>query len=238
MPSTTSATLLAVHDALVKRLGEQKRLDWADEEFRRLAAAPQAEEATTEKWRRLSGLTRLDSRKLAMIRELFRWREALAAKLNRPPRTIVRDDLLVEIVKRNPHHQSDLQVVRGLAHRHVAEILAAVAKARALPEVDHPPAIERENDPPQHGLLVQLLTAVLADFCARTRLAGSLATTSNDLKQLVRARIQGTPLPPDVMLGQGWRAKHILPELDAVLAGERAVRVDNIRSEAPLVNEG
>ena len=44
----------------------------------------------------------LDRRRLAIVRELSRWREGVAAQTNRPARTIVRDDLLVEIARRNP----------------------------------------------------------------------------------------------------------------------------------------
>lgn len=226
--------LLPAHDALEQRLCEQGRLDWAEEEFHRLATTALTEEAAAEKWRRLPGLGRLDRKKLAIVRELYTWREALAAKLNRPARTLVRDDLLVEIARRNPHREKDLHVVRGLAHRHAGDILAAVERARALAPADQPEPTERDIDPPQHGLLVQLLTAVLADFCARQRLAGSLAATSNDLKQLVRSKLQGAPLPADLLLAQGWRAKHVLPELEAVLDGKRAVRVADLRSEAPL----
>jgi ribonuclease D len=225
--------LLPAHDALAGRLKQLDRQDWAAEEFARLADTV-AEDTTREKWRKLPGLGRLERRKLAIARELFAWREGLAAKLNRPPRTIVRDDLLVEIAKRNPQREQDLHVVRGLAHRHAGEILAAIGRARALPPSHHPELAERDNDPPQHGLLVQLLTAVLADFCTRRRLASSLAATSSDLKQLVRAKIQGTSLPDDTLLGSGWRARHILPELEAVLSGDKRIRVEDVRREAPL----
>jgi hypothetical protein len=36
------------------------------------------------------------------------------------------------------------------------------------------------------------------------------------------------------MLTQGWRARHILPELQAVLEGRRAVRIADLKKEAPL----
>src|SRR5262249_31356302 len=83
-----------------------------------------------ERWRKLRGLGSLDRRRLAIVRELFTWREEMASRCNRPARTIVRDDLLVEIARRNPTRERDLHVVRGLPRRDLEAVLKAVAHAR------------------------------------------------------------------------------------------------------------
>ena len=41
-----------------------------------------------------------DRQRLAVLRELYNWREQQAAQHNRPPRTLIRDDLLLEIARR------------------------------------------------------------------------------------------------------------------------------------------
>src|SRR5262249_28617794 len=97
-----------------------------------------------------------------------------------------------------------------------------------------PDAPERDQDPPQVNLVTNLLSAVLGDFCARQRLAPNLVTSSQDLKLLVRSHMQGKPLPVDVLLGQGWRCTHVLPELRAMLEGKRALRVADVRQPAPF----
>ncbi len=112
--------------AKLEKLG---RLEWAQEEFARLAVAAAPEEPDTERWRKLRGLGSLDRRRLAAVRELYLWREEMAARTNRPARVLLRDDLIVEIARRNPMHDRDLQVVRGLAHRDLRAILDAVARA-------------------------------------------------------------------------------------------------------------
>src|SRR5262249_2833511 len=105
----------------------------APEEVARLAVAATPEETTAEKWGKLRGLGSLDRRRLAVVRELYTWREATAARTNRPARTIVRDDLLVEIARRNPSRERDLHVIRGLPRRDLPAILEAGGRARALP---------------------------------------------------------------------------------------------------------
>jgi ribonuclease D len=230
--------LLPCWERLSTRLDEMGRLAWAREEFDRLKELATPEEPGAvlegEKWRKLRGLGALDRRRLAVVRELYAWREQMAAQTNRPPRTIIRDDLLVEIAKRSPANERDLQVVRGLARRNLPAIVEVVQRARALPPHECPRVAEREQDLPQVALVVHVLAAVFGDLCARRQLAPNLVASSNDLKQLVRAWTLEGQLPADSPLTRGWRAAHLLPELEAVLEGRRSVRVANGRAAAPL----
>jgi ribonuclease D len=226
--------LLPLWERLSGRLAELGRAEWAREEFARLAAHAAPEEPAGEKWRKLRGLGSLDRRRLAIVREVSRWREEQAAQRNRPARTIVRDDLLVEIARRNPHRTRDLQVIRGLPHRELPGILGAVERARALAPEEYPTIAGREQDPPQLQFITAILQAVLGDHCARQQLAPNLVANSQDVKLLVRARLQGGSLPEESQLTRGWRAAHLLPELLAVLEGRRSVRIVDVAAEAPL----
>ncbi len=229
--------LLPVWQRLSQRLEKLNRLDWAREEFARLATAAAPEDPVAEKWRKLRGLGSLDRRRLAVVRALYAWREAEAARTNRPTRAIIRDDLIVEIARRNPTRERDLQVVRGLPRRDLTAIVETVDQARALPTDQLPFQAEREQDPPQVGLVGSVLIAVLGDLCARRRLAANLVSSNNDVKLLVRARLAGAPLPPESVLTTGWRSAHVLPDLLAVLDGQRVVRVADVKAEAPFAYE-
>jgi ribonuclease D len=230
--------LLHLWERLAGRLEELGRMAWASEEFARLTTNATLEgpgaSAPTDRWRKLRGLGALDRRRLAVVRDLYAWREEMAARNNRPARTIVRDDLLIEIARRNPTRERDLHVVRGLPKRDLAGIVQVVQQAVALPLDQCPALADREQDPPQVALVGNIAAAVLGDFCARNRLAPNLVATNQDVKLLVRAAHQGRPPPAESLLTQGWRAKHVLPELLAVLQGRRSVRVVNPRADAPL----
>jgi ribonuclease D len=226
--------LLPLWQRVSARLEKLGRTDWAREEFARLVTSATPEEGVPEKWRKLRGLGSLDRRRLAIVRQLYAWREDKAAEANRPARTIVRDDLLVEIARRNPTRERDLQVVRGLARRYLSDILQVVEEARALPAEQLPRQADREQDVPQVALVSSVLLAVLGDFCARQRLAPNLVANTQDVKGLVRARQQGAALPEDSLLMQGWRREYVLPELLAVLEGRRAVSVRDVTAEAPF----
>ena len=212
------------------------RTEWAREEFARLARTASPEEpAAEEKWRKLRGIGSLDRRRLAVVRALFHWREETAARTNRPARTIVRDDLIVEIARRNPNARARpadvAQACRAATSRPSCE---RSVQARALPLEECPTAMERDQDPPQVLLTAGVLTAVLGDVCARLRLAPNLVASNQDVKRLVRARFLGAALPTDMPLTQGSRADAILPELLAVLDGRRMVRIADVTAPAPF----
>jgi ribonuclease D len=226
--------LLPACERLTQRLESANRLDWAGQEFARLAVQSMPEEAAVERWRKLRGLGSLDRRRLAVVRALYLWREETAARTNRPTRAICRDDLLIEIAKRNPTRERDLHVIRGLPRRDLSAIVQVVEQARALPLDQCPSQADRDQDRPQLQWVTNVMMAVLGNLCSHLRLASNLVATNTDIKQLVRARCQGGALPADCPLTQGWRGTHVLPELLAMLDGRRGLYVANLKAETPF----
>jgi ribonuclease D len=226
--------LLPIWNRIGGELGRRGREGWLREEVQRLTANAAPDEPAPEKWRKLRGLGSLDRRRLAVVRALFTWREERAATANRPARTIIRDDLIVEIARRNPQRERDLHHVRGLAKRDLDGIVRAVEQARQLPREEWPEPLERDQDTPQIGWIAGVLNAALGDFCIRNQLAPNLVASSQDVKLLVRARMSGQSLPAASLLTQGWRARHVLPELLAILDGRRSLRIADVAGEAPF----
>lgn len=226
--------LLAEWDHVRTDLEKLGRSDWASEEFGRLATVAAPEEPSNEKWRKLRGLGSLDRKRLNIVRALFQWRETQAATNNRPARTIVRDDLIIEIAKRPPGKAADLQSLRGLARRDLEAIASVVEAARALPPDQWPATQGREQDPPQVTLLSSILSGVLADLCLRGRMAASLVASNADVKAIVRARLLDPSAADESILATGWRARHVLPHLEALLDGRSTLRIADLRADAPL----
>ena len=73
-----------LRDVLKARLHELGRLDWAVEEFEILASTPRLTvEADEPAYLRLKGAKALNGRALAILRELFQWREDLARRTDK-----------------------------------------------------------------------------------------------------------------------------------------------------------
>jgi ribonuclease D len=226
--------LLPLWQSLAKRLKELDRLGWLAEETETLKHRAVVESPAIEKWRKLRGVGSLDRRRLAVVREVYAWREEKAARVNRPARTVLRDDLIVELARRNPQRETDVQALRGLGKSDAGGILQAINLARTLPPDEWPETAERDNDPPQVGLVAAILGAVLADVCARRRITTGIAATTQDIRWLVRARLRGEPPPEESHLAHGWRKEHLLPELLDVLEGKRGLRIKDLAAEAPF----
>src|SRR5262249_50057926 len=113
--------------------------------------------------------------------------------------------------------------------------LEVVEQARQTPADQLPDLPERDNDPTQVGLVTNLLTSALASWCASQSLTPALVASNAEVKQIVRARCQGSPLPPESLLMTGWREKFVLPMLLDVLDGKKAVRVGDLKIASPLV---
>lgn len=225
--------LLPVWKKLTDKLKRQKRSDWAAEEFAGAVNKAVADETTVEKWRKLKGIGGLDRRGLAVAREVFAWRERFAERVNRPPRQLLRDDLLAELARRPPTKAEELAAYRGVPRNEVEPILEAVRRGKALPADRCPKPEPRDNDPPHIILLGNLLGVVLADWCTRNKLAANLVASGSDLKAIVRSYAYHEPLP-DIPLTRGWRELAVLPELQAILSGTKAICVENTSAAAPL----
>ena len=146
--------LLALRDALERRLRELGRLEWANEEFARLEALrwTGVAEGDTDGYLRVKGAKGLPPRALAAFRELHRWRETVAERDDKAPFRVIGNDSLLAISKALPTTAGDLgklkDVPASLARRHGDALLDAVARARALPETELP-RLERSARPPK-----------------------------------------------------------------------------------------
>ena len=233
--------LIPLWQQLDARLTELGRRDWARQDFARFITQALPEmlnlPAAVDKWRKLKGIGVLDRKRLGLVREMFFAREAVAAEMNRPPRVLVRDDLLIEIARRNPKSPLEVQTMRGMAKRFVQPMWEAIERARGLPIDKLPKPLEREQDRPQLALIVSLLGAILNDFCAREKLAVSLTATMSDLRDLVRSKMQNDRPAETNLLMSGWRKEFVLPVLLEVLEGKRSVRIANLQAESPFVLE-
>lgn len=143
--------LLALRDILESRLRERGRLEWAQEEFALLSAAPrQVMEPEEPGYLRLKGAKALNGRALAILRELFLWREEVARRTDKAAFRILNNEPLLIMAKAPPQDLNALKGIRGIgteqAERRGREILAAVRRGLDIPERDLP-RLERRHRP-------------------------------------------------------------------------------------------
>jgi ribonuclease D len=140
--------LIALAAKMREELTALGRWEWAAEEFGRLEAVRYRENGDeVESWRKVKNIGNLDRRSLAIFRELYLWRDAVARAADRPPFKIIGNDALIEIAKAKTGSLAEIARVKGVARYHVdrfgRDIAATARRAIEMPDSDLP----EKNDP-------------------------------------------------------------------------------------------
>ena len=232
------ADLEAMRNVLHKRLNDLGRLEWLQTELVSWQEDLEASESG-EKWRRLGGMSGLSARHLAIIREIWQWRDAEAQRRNIPARRILRDDLMIELAKRSSSDPKRIRAVRGMERgdmqKHMPKMADCVDRAMALPESELPRS-ERRTTRPQLNLLGQFLSTALGSICRSANVAPSLAGTAQDVRDLIAYRLKlGGFAPGEIpTLAQGWRAEVVGQVIDHLLSGDLSIRIVDPLADEPL----
>jgi ribonuclease D len=199
-----------------------------------------AESFIRKRWRRVSGLSGLSRRELAVAREVWHWRDAVAEQRDMPPKRVLRDDLLVELCKRKSADPRQISAIRGMQRsdlRHILPGLAdAIDRGLSLPD-DECPGGEKHRAPPSHvAALGQFMATAVAGMCRQMKIAPSLVGTASDMRDLLAWKLgyRDEDAPPP-SLATGWRREVVGDLIDDLLAGKAALRVGNLNSSDPLV---
>ena len=231
--------LSEMRDILHARLNKLERRAWLDQE----TAAWQEEiehYLTCERWRRISGNSGLSRRSLAIVRELWRWREAEAERRNRPAKRVLRDDLIIELAKRRTAEANRIKAIRGMERgdlkRFLPQIAQSIERGLELPQ-DELPSVERREHTPQLSVLGQFLFSALGSICRQLDLAPALVGTPSDVRELVAYRTGAITRKVPPRLACGWRAELVGKTFDDLLAGKLAIRIKDPTSDHPLVFE-
>jgi ribonuclease D len=216
--------LLALRDILRERLAAVGRLAWAEEEFNLLTgvrwSAPDADEPA---YLRIKGAKALKGRELAVLRELFQWRDDLAQRTDRAAFRILNNEPMLSMAKSPPPDLPALKEVRGIgpeqAERRGRDILAAVHRGLATPEnelprISRPP--RRQQDPACEARL-ERLKAVRNQLAIRYDLAPGVLCSNGTLEVLARVNPTSFEQLAEIRDLRRWQLNEIGRELLAAL---------------------
>nr|WP_309693941.1 ribonuclease D [Armatimonas sp.] len=214
--------LHTLHERLMARLQRRGRTEWAQEQTVRVLTNASETTQPEDLWKKVGSKQGLSRRELAILQELALWRDDEARRRNKPRRTILKDEPLVELAKRKPKTATavlELRAVNGVGGRQAEELVLAIQRGMEIPESGWPVV---ESSPPldEHGAaLLELLSAVVKVRAMEEDLPPSLLAPSDALRQLA---IQRTP-EIVASLFTGWRGELLSTALEATLAGTLSV---------------
>lgn len=217
--------LRIAYEKLAHRLKETGRSDWVLEEMAVLANPATYVTQPKDAWRRLK-LRSANPRFLTIVGELAAWREREAQGRDLPRSRVLRDDVLLDIAAQAPTNDEELARTRSVARSGIAGwmrdgILAAIARAKAVPEGELMHFPERRELPRGLGPVVDLLKVLLKMKSEAEDVAPRLIASSDDLDAIAaddRA---------DVPALSGWRFDVFGRDALRIKRGELALAVKN-----------
>lgn len=174
-------------DRLRSELAEKGRLAWHEETCARLIAdCAQLRPPDPNLVWRVKGSSRLGRCSLAVLHEIWQWRESEATAANRPPYFILRHETLIELATAAVGgHPVDRLVPQKFSDRRRAGLLEAIRRALAIPArqqpgpVPHPVRRLNDHDKKRVLELQQHRDARAADLGIDPTLIASRATLLN-----------------------------------------------------------
>lgn len=216
--------LLPVADKIGRLLERLGRQEWLREEMGRFSEAKTYETEPEEAYLRLRNARGFTARPTALLRAVAAWREREARDRDIPARSLLRDEVLIELAQRPPRRLTDFRRLRGFPEGDDVSLgpplLDALNAARALPDdqLPEPLAAGGPEETPRERALGNLLYALGEALCLERDLAPDLVLTKADALSLARNQTSGSLLA-------GWRAQALGQELTRVAQGRAAAHV-------------
>lgn len=131
-----------LRDILRAQLDARGRLGWAMEEFALLDDIRWGQANGEPGYLRIKGAKALKGRELAILREVYDWREGVAQRTDRATFRILNNEPMLAIARQPPADLVALKAIPGIssdqAERRGREMLAAVKRGLEVPEGDLP----------------------------------------------------------------------------------------------------
>ena len=228
--------LVEMYSQLSSMVDKLDRQSWLEEETSNFQQKV-IDAETRENWRRVSGSSGLNPRQLEAVRQLWLWREARARELDRLPRRVLRDDLLVELARRGTTDQQKIRNVRGMERRGLieqyGEIAEAIRVSLATPEEELPkrPRGTRRVVSP---MLSQFLSTAIACISRQHKLAPPIVGNADDVRELLGYELDRRKHDPVPALLKGWRGEIVGKTFRRLLQGDLAIRIADVTETQPL----
>jgi ribonuclease D len=199
--------LPAAREELRRRLERNGHAAWASEESNELCQSAVCRFDPDENYLKIRGAGTLEPANLAVLRELAVWRDTAARQTDVPPRTLLKDEVMLLLARAPARSVERLSRVRGLPRSveaaHGREIVEATVKALSRPEGEHPefPHVE---PPPREKFKGDSLWAAAQSWCFGQGIDPALVASRQEITELRRRVLAGCD-GEDLRVMRGWR---------------------------------
>jgi len=214
-----------IYTEISRQLQNLGRTTWLHEDFDALADPATYSIEPQGMWKRIKGNQHLKGVQLAVLQNLTAWREQQAERANRPRRWILKDDVLVELARRQPKDLRGLENIRGLEpgsiKRHGETLLKIISKSKTMPKSHWPQAqVRGPKLSSNQEAIVDLLQCCLRLIAEQEEITPAALANRKDLEQLATGNM-------DSELLHGWRKALVGNAMLEVLNGQITPQIQN-----------
>lgn len=199
-----------LYHKLVASARNRNRLEWVEEEIRQQLPADLFDPNPNELWKKIKRAGTLRSGDAVVLRELAKWRDALARQIDKPVRFILNDEVMVELAKVKQLGMEQLASRRGISggflDRYGSAILRCHREARELPMSQWPPRKDRRADEPSEKseALAELAWLLIKEVAKKANIAPGHLILKKDLPAVIDAYIRERAWE-QYPIFRGWR---------------------------------
>ena len=232
-PLTDSQLEYAVNDVLhleplarsiEKELEEAGRLDWVLEECLSYEEPSLYEPDRSMDFLRIKGASKLNSRALAILRELWSFRDEIARSQNKPPRLILQDNLMLEVARRQTKSVQGLKKMRGVrvdqVNRCGEDVIDCVETGLSLPQSECPQLSHGKAPHRSEIISSDFIYLILKIFADELNLATEHLSTRDEIQALVRLEPEKLDEEHErIRLTRGWRRQVVGEKIIDIVRG-------------------
>lgn len=195
-------------------LTDMGRLEWWQEDCRRLLELGQISDNYNQQYRKVKLAWKLRPQEQYILQQLTIWREKMARSWDVPRSQVVADNVLWNMARYQPKHQGDL--TRAGMKPHVCqrvgeEALALIAKTLEVDEASWPDALQKPLSP-QAGEQLKVLKKAVTERADSIDIPADMLVKKKTLEALMRSGYPRGPYQlPEPLLG--WRKTEIADNL-------------------------
>jgi len=220
--------LVPVYENILARLKKLDRMDWVQDEFRSLEDPKiYKPPEPRQQFLRIKNIRGLKPRNLAVLVEIAAWREEEAMRRDCHPKSVIRDEPLLEVARLLPKELGVLASIRGFHQREVSrcgeEILRVVRKGLAVPKDQFPVLPETASYSTNPGV-EGLLGAYIQSRSEELKIEPTVLADRGQIRDFVKYYEQNKKLDGNGLL-KGWRKDLIGSSLASILQGGMGLAV-------------
>jgi ribonuclease D len=201
--------LPAMAEELCKRAAASGNLEIAREECATRCAAANYQNDPSEQFAKIRGASNLSRTQLSVLRELCIWRNATAKAEDVPTRALLRDEVLIGIVRTPLNNEADVENIRGMprpvAKRFAGEIIAAACKGHEVP-AEQRPFIAVHEEGPGERFEIDALWARFQCACFARQIDPAVTASLQTVADFYRRKQSGQDISSHPLI-TGWRGE-------------------------------